>query len=86
MLNFNDIVGLTDGFFLLFLAVSGNFIAETLGCETQFLFSNNLIFKQIIVFLVLFLLLTLHQKMKLIQLMDLLKRQFFGYSSYFLQK
>lgn len=54
MLNFNDIVGLTDGFFLLFLAVSGNFIAETLGCETQFLFSNNLIFKQIIVFLVLF--------------------------------
>ena len=54
MLNFNDIVGLTDGFFLLFLAVSGNFIAETLGCETQFLFSSNLIFKQIIVFLVLF--------------------------------
>lgn len=54
MLNFNDIVGLTNGFFLLFLAISGNFIAETLGCQTQFLFSNNLIFKQIIVFLLLF--------------------------------
>ena len=35
--------------FLLFLAVSGNFIAETLGCSTQRLFSNMLP-KQIITF------------------------------------
>jgi len=54
MLNFKQILSLTDGFFLLFLAISGNFIAETLGCETQFFFSNNLFFKQAIVFLLLF--------------------------------
>ena len=66
-MDFGDFIGLTDGFFLLFLAVSGNFIAETLGCETQFLFSNNLIVKQIIVFLILFFTINLTSKKMWIQ-------------------
>ena len=53
-MDFNEIVQLTDGFFLLFLTISGSYIAETLGCETQLLFSKNLYFKQFIVFLLLF--------------------------------
>ena len=28
-------LGIIDGLFLLFLAISGNFLAETLGCQTQ---------------------------------------------------
>ena len=28
-------MGIIDGLFLLFLAISGNFLAETLGCQTQ---------------------------------------------------
>ena len=44
MLNLESITKLTNGFFLLFLALSGNFIAETLGCETQYYFSNNIFF------------------------------------------
>ena len=35
--------------FLLILAISGNFVAETLGCKTQLLLSNNMIIKQLIV-------------------------------------
>jgi hypothetical protein len=53
-MNFTDIIGLTTGFFLLFLALSGNFIAETMGCETQFMFTNNRFFKHFIVFLLIF--------------------------------
>lgn len=53
-MNLNDIVGLSDGFFLLFLAVSGNYIAEIMGCEVQYYFTNNRIFKQFIVFLLIY--------------------------------
>ena len=45
---------MTDGFFLLLLAVSGNFVAETLGCETQYLFSKNMFVKQLIIFFMIY--------------------------------
>jgi hypothetical protein len=40
------------GIFLLLLAVSGNFIAETLGCKTQKLLSTNMYAKNIIIILI----------------------------------
>ena len=40
---------LLKGIFLLVLAVAGNFIAETLGCETQSLLTNNMYAKQFII-------------------------------------
>ena len=42
------------GIYLLFLAVAGNFIAETLSCKTQKLLTNNIYVKQVITFLILF--------------------------------
>ena len=39
------------GLFLLFLIVSGNFIGNTLGCQIQDLFTNNMKVKEILVFL-----------------------------------
>ena len=38
---FAESVGIIDGVFLLFLAISGNFLAETLGCQTQELLTNS---------------------------------------------
>lgn len=40
------------GVFLLLLAVSGNFIAETLGCNVQKLLTNNIYAKNIIIILI----------------------------------
>ena len=37
------------GLFLLIIAVSGNFIAETMGCQTQRLLGNNMYAKHIVV-------------------------------------
>ena len=42
------------GIFLLILAISGNFIAETLSCKTQRLLTNNIIAKHIITILILY--------------------------------
>ena len=43
------------GLFLLVLAITGNFIGETLGCKTQKLLTNNMMLKQIfIVFMIFF--------------------------------
>ena len=50
MLSSDQIVNMVDGFFLLLLAISGNFVAETLGCKTQYIFSKNMYVKQLIVF------------------------------------
>ena len=50
MFGIDQIVTMVDGFFLLFLAISGNFVAETLGCKTQYIFSKNMYVKQLIVF------------------------------------
>ena len=43
---------------LVFLGVSSNFVAETLGCETQKLFSTNIVAKQAIILLILYFSLT----------------------------
>ena len=42
------------GIFLLILAVSGNFVAETLGCKTQQLLRENMIAKQIIIYSIIY--------------------------------
>lgn len=40
--------------FLLMLAVSGNFVGETLGCKTQYHMTNNMVIKQIIIFFMIY--------------------------------
>lgn len=42
------------GIFLLILAISGNFIAETLGCKTQKLLKENMVVKHIVIFLIIY--------------------------------
>lgn len=42
------------GVFLLLLAVSGNFVAETLGCKTQKLLSENMYAKHVVIFAILY--------------------------------
>jgi len=49
-----DTINLITGIFLLILAVSGNFIAETLGCKTQKLLSENMFAKNIIIILIIY--------------------------------
>ncbi len=44
----------TKALFLLILAVMGNFIAETLGCKTQKLLSENMFCKHFIIFFIVF--------------------------------
>jgi hypothetical protein len=39
----------TVGLFLLILSISGNFIAETLSCQTQKILSHNMFVKQIMI-------------------------------------
>ena len=45
---------LVKGIFLLILAISGNFVAETLGCKTQKLLSENMYAKHAIIILILY--------------------------------
>jgi len=40
--------------FLLILAVSGNFVAETLSCSTQNILSNNMLAKQFVILLMIY--------------------------------
>ena len=42
------------GIFLLVLAVSGNFIAETMGCKTQKLLTENMYAKHVIIYLLIY--------------------------------
>ena len=42
------------GLFLLVLAVSGNFLSETLSCQSQKLLTDNMIAKQMIIVLVIY--------------------------------
>lgn len=44
--------------FLLVIGVSGNFVAETLGCKTQKLLSENMLAKQSVILLILYFTLT----------------------------
>jgi hypothetical protein len=50
----NKIHSLTKGVFLLLLAVSGNFVAETLGCNTHQLLKTNMFAKHLLVFMILY--------------------------------
>ena len=54
MLNEIFMNNIVKGIFLLLLAVSGNFVAETLGCRTQQMLSNNMFAKHIIIFCLLY--------------------------------
>ena len=49
-----ETVNLVTGIFLLILAVSGNFIAETLGCKSQKLLSENMYVKNMIIILIIY--------------------------------
>ena len=49
-----DLVGLTEAFFLLFLAIAGNFLGETMGCKTQFYLSKKPLLKQLVLFLMIY--------------------------------
>jgi hypothetical protein len=51
---FNESLFIIDGLFLLFLAITGNFIAETLGCQTQKLLTNSTMAKQMMTFFIIF--------------------------------
>ena len=42
-------IHISNGIFLLLLAVSGNFVAETLGCRTQYALSDNMYLKNLII-------------------------------------
>lgn len=42
------------GIFLLILAVSGNFVAETISCQSQKLLSNNMYAKNIVILMVIY--------------------------------
>tara|TARA_B100001093_G_scaffold136049_3_gene128587 strand:- start:3851 stop:4426 length:576 start_codon:yes stop_codon:yes gene_type:complete len=53
-LNEFDVNDSFKGIFLLILAVMGNFIAETLGCKTQKLLSDNMLVKHLVTFLILY--------------------------------
>ncbi len=50
----NKISTFVSGVFLLLLAISGNFIAETLGCQTQKMLQNNMLVKHIVTLLICF--------------------------------
>jgi len=50
----NETISVVNGLFLLFLAIVGNFVAETLGCQTQELLTNNIFVKQIMTFFILY--------------------------------
>lgn len=42
------------GIFLLILAISGNFVAETLGCKTQKILSENIYMKHLVILFILY--------------------------------
>ena len=48
--NWNIVVGI----FLLILAVSGNFVAETISCQSQKLLSTNMLAKNVVILMVIY--------------------------------
>jgi len=42
-------VGLSNAMMLLILAVTGNFVAETLSCKTQYALTNNMYLKHLVI-------------------------------------
>ena len=49
--NINDI---NKSIFLMLLSISGGYVAQTLGCQTQYLLTNNLFVKHIIIMMVIY--------------------------------
>lgn len=49
-----ELTTIQKGMFWLWLAVSGNFVSETLSCKTQALLSNNMYVKQVVTFAILY--------------------------------
>jgi len=47
-------VGIVNSVFLLALAVSGNYVGETLGCKTQYAMTNNMYVKQMVLFFMIY--------------------------------
>lgn len=50
--NLGKLYTFVSGVFLLLLAISGNFIAETLGCQTQKILQSNMLVKHIMTILI----------------------------------
>ena len=54
LLENNQLTNYIVGVFLLILAISGGFVAETLSCKVQKLLSENMIVKNLVIILILF--------------------------------
>ena len=54
MFNKEDFSGIPKGLLLVFLGISGNFLAQTMGCRFQALMTNNMIVKFIFVFFIIY--------------------------------
>ena len=54
MITQNDINNLPKGLLLIFLAISGNFLAQTLGCRFQELMNENMIAKYIFILFIIY--------------------------------
>jgi len=54
MITLNDINNLPKGLLLIFLAISGNFLAQTLGCRFQELMNNNMLAKYIFILFIIY--------------------------------
>ena len=52
--SYYDIESILKGVILLVLAVAGNFVAETLGCKTQKLLTENMYAKHFVIFFILY--------------------------------
>lgn len=60
--NIDDII---KAIFLLILGISGNFIAETLGCKTQKLLTENMLVKHLVIIFIIFFVLGFTNKKKI---------------------
>lgn len=49
-----EVDNLIKGIFLLILGVSGNFVAETLGCKTQKLLTESMIAKHLVIYFIIY--------------------------------
>jgi FtsH-binding integral membrane protein len=54
LINFTNLNEITKSIFLMILAVSGGFVAQTLGCKTQKLLIENMYVKHILIIMLVF--------------------------------
>ena len=54
LINTEEISNVTKGLFLIFLAITANFIGETMSCSFQTFLSNNMIAKQVVVYFLIY--------------------------------